>query len=548
MESGIAMATAGKNKDYYEGEMEDYKPHGDGTMTFANGDNFVGSWIDGSMHIGRMTYADGSYYEGEWKDNKPSGRGLKRIRRDNKCDAFNPEPVPSVNIKLEETDDEGDMNDAEDDERKKTKAEDILKPWALILSKYCTYEEVRNCLAVNKSFWENLPPLIERLYIFKASELHIGYASRFTTLKHAYIYSLTSLISAGEDEDSEYETENPEMAFCIDTARKIVPFLQSFHGKLEFAYVGGYTPEYQRTQRIISVSGDRAHADLPYTYVNCSTDGHQEAFRSMVDSFCDAFARGTLDVNTLQLYGVLHENTEYRSHLQLECGLQNFKSGNDTDTCLLCGRICQTFPLRVVADCTMCRCNICLSEEVRLKIVYQRDNSFLRESGKLVNELIGECGSVRVILPPKQTSNMILLRETCRMAIQVSGSTFKKIDFLCKTCGCDTSVEAMTAFAKWKIQQLGFGQALPFEDNRNYISRELFDRIVKLGFRLRESDFIIIIPDQTNFPTTNMLLGANSDSKSNYWILDLCEMRKWSDSSTEYLVKPEVDEMFDVVE
>jgi hypothetical protein len=89
---------------------------------------------------------------------------------------------------------------------------------------------------------------------------------------------------------------------------------------------------------------------------------------------------------------------------------------------------------------------------------------------------------------------------------------------------------------------------MPFEDNRNYISRELFDRIAKLGFRLRESDFIIIIPDQTNIPTTNMLLGANSYAKSDYWILDPCEMRKWSDSSTEYLARPEMDELFDVVE
>jgi hypothetical protein len=138
---------------------------------------------------------------------------------------------------------------------------------------------------------------------------------------------LTSIISTGEEEDTEYETRNPEMAFCIDTARKIVPFLESFQGKLEFAYVGGYTPEYQRTQRIISVSGDRAHADLPYTYVNCSTDGHQEAFRSMVDSFCDAFERETLDVNTLQLYGVL-DSADPR---QLECRLQNFMSGSNTD-------------------------------------------------------------------------------------------------------------------------------------------------------------------------------------------------------------------------
>lgn len=137
--------------------------------------------------------------------------------------------------------------------------------WALILSKYCTYEDVRSCLAVNKSLWENAPPLIERLYVFKDSELHIGYTSRFKNLKRAYVYSLTSIVStADEDMTDINDVPIPKTSLSLDTARDVVPFLESFP-KLEAVFLGGYTPGFIYTQRMHSY--DRTHVDLPYTFV-----------------------------------------------------------------------------------------------------------------------------------------------------------------------------------------------------------------------------------------------------------------------------------------
>ncbi len=42
-------------------------PHGKGTMTYADGSKYEGSWRHGKKHgKGTMTYADGTKHEGEW--------------------------------------------------------------------------------------------------------------------------------------------------------------------------------------------------------------------------------------------------------------------------------------------------------------------------------------------------------------------------------------------------------------------------------------------------------------------------------------------------
>ena len=44
---------------------------GQGTMTWANGDKYVGEWKDAKRHgKGTGTYADGDKYVGKWKDDK----------------------------------------------------------------------------------------------------------------------------------------------------------------------------------------------------------------------------------------------------------------------------------------------------------------------------------------------------------------------------------------------------------------------------------------------------------------------------------------------
>lgn len=51
-------------------------PHGQGTMTYENGDVYTGNFTEG-VHEGqgKMTYADGCIYEGNFRRNRPHGQG-----------------------------------------------------------------------------------------------------------------------------------------------------------------------------------------------------------------------------------------------------------------------------------------------------------------------------------------------------------------------------------------------------------------------------------------------------------------------------------------
>ena len=58
----------------YNGERNSKgQRHGQGTMTYPNGDTHTGEWKDGKRHgQGTIMFPDGSTRTGEWKDGKPA--------------------------------------------------------------------------------------------------------------------------------------------------------------------------------------------------------------------------------------------------------------------------------------------------------------------------------------------------------------------------------------------------------------------------------------------------------------------------------------------
>ena len=62
--------------DQYIGEFKDGKQHGQGTLTWADGDQYVGDFVNGKR-TGQGTYTDvnGNQYIGEWKDGMKHGQG-----------------------------------------------------------------------------------------------------------------------------------------------------------------------------------------------------------------------------------------------------------------------------------------------------------------------------------------------------------------------------------------------------------------------------------------------------------------------------------------
>ena len=72
----------------YEGEIENGKPHGNGTWTQSDGGTYVGQFVNGRREgIGTFTWSknspvSGKSYEGEWKDNKQDGKGKISYERE----------------------------------------------------------------------------------------------------------------------------------------------------------------------------------------------------------------------------------------------------------------------------------------------------------------------------------------------------------------------------------------------------------------------------------------------------------------------------------
>jgi len=60
----------------YEGEFQEGKYHGQGTLTFPDGGKYEGEWKEGVRHgQGTETLPDGGKYEGEWKEGKEHRQG-----------------------------------------------------------------------------------------------------------------------------------------------------------------------------------------------------------------------------------------------------------------------------------------------------------------------------------------------------------------------------------------------------------------------------------------------------------------------------------------
>ena len=64
----------------YEGEEKYGKPHGNGTMIYANGDRYIGDWLMGEKNgKGIQKYANNDEYDeydGQWRLRAIHGYGI----------------------------------------------------------------------------------------------------------------------------------------------------------------------------------------------------------------------------------------------------------------------------------------------------------------------------------------------------------------------------------------------------------------------------------------------------------------------------------------
>jgi len=65
-----------KNGDKYVGQWHADKKHGQGTYIYADGEKYVGQWENGNMHgEGTSFFTSGNKFTGQWQNDKKQGRG-----------------------------------------------------------------------------------------------------------------------------------------------------------------------------------------------------------------------------------------------------------------------------------------------------------------------------------------------------------------------------------------------------------------------------------------------------------------------------------------
>lgn len=61
----------------YEGDIQNGLPHGNGTMTFNDGDVYEGNWVEGRFEgLGMIAFGNGDLYKGQFVDWHYSGKGI----------------------------------------------------------------------------------------------------------------------------------------------------------------------------------------------------------------------------------------------------------------------------------------------------------------------------------------------------------------------------------------------------------------------------------------------------------------------------------------
>ena len=372
--------------------------------------------------------------------------------------------------------------------------------WAAVLSEFCTYKDLRSGMASCSFLYREVPPLVKTLRVFDGRELGARageYAARkFPNVENVSVLSLTAYLPEDGDDDDDggggggdmQEADDPEglpMTLCLDTARDVVSFLGRFP-RLSVAFVGGYTdrPEHGSSRFLV------------YSRSQCTTDGHQAAIRGMLRDFCDAFERGALDVGRLRLAGVLPSNPY---NTQLDCGYG--------DRCQLCRRICETFPLDFVA--AMRGCEICMPDRERYLSVYRRDGDILRNSNVLLRTLSRHSlVSIFLSRPMRQRGGVLTIGPDMVFAIQFPDSVLERIAFFCNECGCDASILS----PEDTLQSFRVISLTEEQEGQHFLSRDAFDRLTRMGFPLRESDFNIIVRGRQS--------SDRRDQSDDYWVLE----------------------------
>ena len=191
--------------------------------------------------------------------------------------------------------------------------------WAAVMG-YLDFTSVLIMTATSRTMYD-ASPLVYELHITKSCQMHGSVARRFKDVQSIFVYSLVQQsfrFADDYDDDVSYDSELAAWHCEVDyeTCARAAPFLSAFTN-LKQVYFGG-TDIHSNLYQMV-----------PYKYWAVDdVDSSKVRFSTLTDSLSAAFRCGTLP-SFLELYGLI-------------CITRR-------DSCQVCTRACQSFPIKSVA-------------------------------------------------------------------------------------------------------------------------------------------------------------------------------------------------------
>lgn len=144
--------------------------------------------------------------------------------------------------------------------------------WAQILTDHLLFQDIMQCAVVSPFFLHEVMPVMTSLSIQHTRELHVAQARRFPLVKTIQISSYLKPIKLST-------TRPTKVAFCNETAERLVPFLSQFH-------------------RLVKVSMRAMYPKIGSGSTTCIRFVRDEenlaAQRALMQTCCGGFATGAL--------------------------------------------------------------------------------------------------------------------------------------------------------------------------------------------------------------------------------------------------------------
>ena len=192
--------------------------------------------------------------------------------------------------------------------------------WADVMQ-FLPFGDIVSCGAVSRSLLRETMPLLTLLRIDKASQMHLGVASRFRDVTDIHINSLLTeeLIDEGSDaRDIEVD---------IETRIKVIPFISRFLPTLCQVHFGGKNEDEEDIEGFAPADGYFYEGDEVYP-----NDGPWASMKAFIDMLSGAYGIGAFP-SRLKISGLTCPNNRNRF---------------GGDSCTTCQRACKSFPLASV--------------------------------------------------------------------------------------------------------------------------------------------------------------------------------------------------------